>query len=241
MTQAATPAPVVNPLDDKIGMHFNRSVVACAAALPAPTELDVRTERAFWALDYDSAIRKCGDVTRLVLERAPIRWDRHRVFVTCKVQYLEPGGYPTNRNAMLWHVDVPISLTGSLAAALGATQVLDLHGREAFRSSRIHLYHTSAFCRTAALVQRDVVLPSGKCVRDFEALHAEVEYGIRVGTLMQTAMVENVVHSTDEWELHRATAAERPHWRLWVRIVEMDAATVPSKDHPNTTYYAAAR
>jgi len=189
--------------------------------LPIPSQEEIRADgTTFVWCPFDLALRVAGPLTRRVLEAMQARFvgDKRYIYVDSKIQYLEPGDVPVD--SQHWHVDGTIVARGPAVEALGHNQLHDMKARmSSTRTSPRYLAYQSSdrWCATLFITQ-PVTLALPELIPNFDPLDAAVR-------ALDPPSVEQPASSivrTDGRSLHRARAAVRAGWRLWIRCVETD-------------------
>jgi hypothetical protein len=187
--------------------------------LPIPSQEEIRSDgTTFVWCPFELAETVAGPVTRKVLDamRAQLVGDKRYVYVDSKIQYLEPGDVPVD--SQHWHVDGSIVARGPAVEALGHSLVHDMKARfSPAPSPRYLAYQSSHHCATLFITE-PVTLSLPELIPNFDALDASVR-------ALDPPAIEQPPGSivrTDGRSLHRARAAVRAGWRLWIRVVETD-------------------
>ncbi len=187
--------------------------------LSPPSQEEIRADgTTFVWCPFELAETVAGPLTKRVLAamRAHLVGDKRYVYVDSKIQYLESGDVPVD--SQHWHVDGSVVARGPAVEALGHSLVHDMKARfTATASPRYLAYQSSHHCATLFITE-PVTLSLPELIPNFDALDASVR-ALDPPAIEQPA---GSIVRTDGRSLHRARAAVRAGWRLWIRVVETD-------------------
>lgn len=199
--------------------HFP-NLYAVERTLEVPSQEEIRTDgTTFVWCPFDVAVQVAGPLTRRVLDAMSslIVGDKAYVYVDSKIQYMEAGDVPVD--SQHWHVDGTIVGRGPTVEALGNSLLHDMRARmqSSLTPPRYLAYQSSAHCATMFLTD-PITLTLPELIPNFDLLDQKIRE-------LDPPAVEqppSTIVRTDGRSLHRARAATRAGWRLWVRLVETD-------------------
>lgn len=189
-------------------------------ALPIPTQEAIAADAVtFCWCPIDDAIAEAGPLTRQVLlaMRGHLRGDKRHVYIDTKIQYFEAGDVPVD--SQHWHVDGTIVARDARARRLGHPLLHDLRARidGPAEPPRYLSYQSSTHCATL-FAAAPVTVRVPELIRDFD----ELDRRVRAIDPPATSQPAGAIVRFDGLSLHRAIAATRAGWRLWIRCVETD-------------------
>lgn len=217
---AADDRPVILPFD----AHFP-NLFRVLEELPVPTEEAIQADRVTFVWSpFAEALDQAGPLTRSVLEamRPHLTGRKRHIYIDSKIQFFAAGDVPVD--SQHWHLDGTIVARDERAKRLGHPLLHDMRARlEGPAEPPIYLaYQSSTHCATRFLgAPLDLRLP--ELIPDFD----ELDRLVRALDPPALAQPPASIARFDGRTLHRAVAAERPGWRLWIRCVETDREILP--------------
>lgn len=195
------------------------------AQLPVPDQDAIAADGVtFCWCPLADALREAGPLTRHVLEvmSSNLAGGKRHVYIDSKIQYFEPGDVPVDSRH--WHVDGTIVARDERVRRLGYALLHDMRARlQGSAAPPTYLsYQSSSHCATQ-FVAAPLTLPLPELIPNFDELDRRVR-ALDPPVLSQPPAA---VVRFDGRSLHRAVAATRPGWRLWIRCVETDREVLP--------------
>lgn len=189
------------------------------ATLPVPTQDEIQNDGVtFCWSELDDAIAEAGPLTRRVLEEMSKHLHRTKrfIYIDSKIQWFEAGDVPVD--SQHWHVDGSIAVRDERVHALGHRLLHDMRARFAHPVPPTYLaYQSSTHCATL-FATAPVSLPMPELIPNFD----ELDRDVRALDPPCVAQPASSIVRFDGLSLHRAVAAERAGWRLWIRCTETD-------------------
>lgn len=211
---AASGQHTISDFDATFPNHY---VVKERLAVPDQTAIETDGVTFCWA-PLEQAILEAGPLTRSVLlaMQRHLRRDKRFVYIDSKIQWFEAGDLPVDSRH--WHVDGSIAVRDERVQALGHRLLHDMRARLERPAPPTYLaYQSSTHCATQFATEPVTVrLPD--LVPTFD------ELDVRVRAFAPTCEPQPAasIVAFDGMSLHRAVAAERSGWRLWIRCSESD-------------------